>query len=396
MRLTANMVKEVILLKDEMITKELFIRWFGKTTKNLKVKFNPNDSFAVTKDMTPLRVDQAVPIITTVGRWIFNVFLNHSVFGTTFPYFNSQEAEDFHKEISYAFLEGVVTEKQHSLYQTKKAWLEYSHIELLVPGFSMNIITPNPQVIKYRDELFKKYEKELAAGDVVIAAKIEAELLAYAKKILANDPAMRLFSREKPSFKNNYKNMSVMLGSQKNNTDPSKFYISKSNFVDGINKEEFSSHADQLIYGTFQRSVNTAVGGALTKEMRAAYESEQVDIREDSDCGTQLYTTVTFTDKNIEYYLFHWVKSTKGLVQILPSNRKQFIGKTFKKRTSMYCNSEKYCSKCASGLWSKLHIEDAGLSISSIGSSIVNLSMKAFHNSTVNAKSIEWEKYFSD
>jgi hypothetical protein len=345
--------------------------------------------------MTPLYTGN-VPIITTVGRWIFNIFLNHSVFGTRFPYFNSEEANDFHKEVSFALLEGTITAKQHSLYQTKKAWLEYTPVEILVPGLSLNLLTPNPEVIKYRDELFKKYEKEIEAGDVVVAAKIEQELLAYAKKILAKDPALRLFNKKKPSFGNNYKNMSIMIGSQRNNTDPSKFHVSKSNFVDGIDKDEFASHADQLIYGTYQRSVNTQVGGALTKELRAAYESEQVNIDKNSDCGTQLYTTVTFTKDNIETYLFHWVKTSKGLVQIVPSNRTQFIGQTLQKRTSLYCNSEEYCSKCASGIWEKLKIEDAGLTISGLGSVIVNLSMKAFHNSVVQAKTIEWEKYFSD
>jgi hypothetical protein len=395
MRLTGEKLTEVIHLKDDMITKELFIRWFGKTTETLTPKYNPNDSFLLDKKMTPLAIG-SIPIITTVGRWIFNIFLNHSVFGTRFPYFNNKDAPKFHKEVSYALLEGTIDSKQHSLYQTKKAWLEYTPVEILVPGLSLSMLTPNPEVIKFRDELFKKYEKELAEGDVVTAAKIEQELLAYARKVLSKDPAYRLFSLKKPSFDNNYKNMSIMIGAQRNNTDPSKFYVSKSNFVDGINKEEFASHADQLIYGTYQRSVNTQVGGALTKELRAAYESEQIDINKDSDCNTQLDTIVTFTEDNIEAYLFHWVKTPKGLEQILPSNRSQFVGKTLHKRTSLYCNSEKYCTKCASGIWEKLHIEDAGLTISGLGSVITNLSMKAFHNSVVGAQTIEWEKYFTD
>ncbi len=133
MTVPVNTLSEVLKLKDEDVTKELFIRWFSKTTENMIPKFNANDDFILRKGMTPLYKDD-LPVVTTIGRWIFNVFLNYSIFKTQFPYFNNEDAMKFHKQVSYAFIEGTVTREQHSLYQTKKAWLEYTPAELLVPG----------------------------------------------------------------------------------------------------------------------------------------------------------------------------------------------------------------------------------------------------------------------
>ncbi len=112
------------------------------------------------------------------------------------------------------------------------------------------MIRPHPLVMKRKAELFKKYEKELAKGGnegVVASVTIEKELLAYAREVNKDDPSLRLFDLKSPSFGNHYKNMSVMIGAQRSNTDPNEFHISSSNFVNGVNKEEFASHADQLI-----------------------------------------------------------------------------------------------------------------------------------------------------
>jgi hypothetical protein len=398
MRLKKEQISEVLSLKDDQVTKDHLIRWFGRTAEQKEPKYNPNDSFILNKGMVSWYKEDS-SVTTTIGRVIFNIFLNYSIFGNKFSYFNNQDPKKFHKQISYAFIEGNITKEQHSLYQTKKAWLEYSLIEILVPGMSVNMMRTQPEVAKRKKELLKKYEKELSGtGPEAInaAAAIEKELLDLAKKLTRDDPASRLFDLKKPSFGNNYKNMSVIIGARKDNTNPTEFHISDSDFVDGITKDEFSYHADQLIAGTYSRSVDTQKGGAAVKEMRAAYESEQVDKSPDSDCGTQLYDVVSITDDNVEQYYFHWVKSTKGLIQILPSTAKQFVGKTWKKRSSLYCNNDNYCGKCSGGLYQKLGIEDAGLTIAQIGSTIQSLSMKGFHDSTIKVHTFDFEKYFSD
>jgi len=396
--LTREEIDEHMKLKDDDITKELFIRWYGITEEKLKPKYSTNDWFILKKSMSKWYTENT-SITTTSGRFLFNIFLNYSIFGNTFAYFNDEDASKFHKQVSYAFIQGVVTREQHSMYQTKKAWLEYTPTEILVPGMSFNMMRVQPQVAKRRAELFKIYEEELNKGgtDAVNAAvKIEAELLALAKEITKDDPASRLFRLKKPSFGNNYKNMSVMIGSQRDNTNPSVYHVSKSNYTDGIDKNEFSSHADQLIYGTYQRSVNTQEGGAQTKEITAAFENEQVNIDPNSDCKTPFYITVDLTDDNIDLYLFRFIIGPKGLIEILPDNKKDFVGKRWKMRSPLYCNDPDYCDKCTGSLYRRLNIKDAGITLSGLGSVIVGLSMKAFHDLSVKTQDMNWEDFFSD
>jgi hypothetical protein len=190
--------------------------------------------------------------------------------------------------------------------------------------------------------------------------------------------------------------MTVVIGAQADNTNPDVYHISKSNLLNGISKEEFSAHADTLIYGTYQRSVNTQKGGALIKEYQAAFDGEQVDLDPASDCKTTHYIEIALTDSNIESFYFHWALSPKGLIQIKPSNKGQFIGKSWKLRSALFCNNDKYCSRCAGGLYSALKIEDAGLTCSQVGAIIQNISMKAFHDSTITTQRMDFFKYFVD
>ena len=87
MKLTDEQVKEIIKIKDENITKTLFLELFGRDAKTLKVKYNPNDWFLLVPGMISVYKDK-IPLKTTIGRFIFNRFLNEGIFGTKFPYFN--------------------------------------------------------------------------------------------------------------------------------------------------------------------------------------------------------------------------------------------------------------------------------------------------------------------
>ena len=70
---------------------------------------------------------------------------------------------------------------------------------------------PNEKVIKLRDELFKKYSKEISEGDLATVGKIEKELLELAKKELKGNPGMDIYdSGSRGSFSNNYKNTAIM------------------------------------------------------------------------------------------------------------------------------------------------------------------------------------------
>lgn len=395
--LTPEQVAEITAIKDENITKELLLKLFGNTSPSKGPKYQPNYAFMLKKGMIS-NYNEKTDILTTIGRYLFNVFLNVGCFGDLFPYFNSQNFGDFDKQIDYALIENKITcDPQYSIYQTKRAWLEYTPVELFVPGLSFNILIPNPEVQKRKAELFKQYKTELDAGDATVAAKIEKELLALAKEKNKDDPAMRLYNLKKPSFGNNYKNMTIMVGAQRSNTNLDEIHISPTCYMDGIDKSEYHTFADQLVTGSFNRSVETQKGGAATKEFQAALQSVQINTDAKSDCHTKFYSKLTLSKDNIEMYHWKYVVGENGNpVLITPENADSFIGKPIKIRSVLYCADETICGTCAGYLYPRLNMKNAGLSTAIVPVTIQQIAMKSMHDNTIKTTELQFEKYFKD
>ena len=70
------------------------------------------------------------------------------------------------------------------------------------------------------------------------------------------------------------------------------------------------------------------------------------------------------------------------------SNIGKYIGKEVKLRSPLYCIGDKLCSKCAGDLYYRLGIENIGMTTSAIGSNLLNLLMKSFHDSSVKITEI--------
>lgn len=393
-KLTDAEVNSVISLKDNDITKELFMLWFGRDEETGTSKFQPNDWFELRKGMISC-FKETTPIKTTIGRFIFNKFLNEGVFGDKLPYFNEEKEMDFDKLVVVKFIEGVFPMKLNSLYQTKKAWIECTPTEIIVPGLSFNILAENPIVIKRKKELYKQYEKEIKAGDINVSKKIEDELCDLARKLNKDDPSMRLYNLKKPSFSNNYKNMCVMVGAQRDN-DGDGFHISMNNYEEGIPKDEYDNYADQLVGGTYARSVATKDGGYLVKKSNAALQNETCNTDINSDCGTSLTMKVELTDYNIKMYYWRFIKDGNKYIQLTPLNADSYKNKTVNMRSVMFCKGKSYCAKCAGTLYPSLNIKNVGLTCSDAPSKLLNNSMKSFHDATIKITSINFEDYFSD
>ena len=395
MRLTPEQIKEVTSITDDQITKELLIRWFGNNAQTLKPKYQPNDWFPLEAGMISVYKEKT-PIKTTIGRFIFNKFLNESIFGSDmFPYWNKSSYKGFDNMVCDAAIDGLINAKQISDYQTKINWLCYTPTEILVPGASYDSMKPHPKIVAKKKELFKKYEAELKAGKVEYASRIESELLDYIKEEMKDDPALRLYQSKKPSLGNNYKNMCLMVGAVKSNTDGS-FYISENSYIDGIDPDEYHHFADQSITGSYSRSVSTQVGGALVKEIQAAMQSERLDPNPKSDCGSTMGIRVTLTKENVDIYMYRYFFTTKGLMMLTHKNSDQLIGKTVKFRSVLFCKNQRYCEKCAGALFNRLGIQNVGLTVSDLGSKILNTSMKSMHDTTVHFTDMEFEKRFKD
>ena len=62
-------------------------------------------------------------------------------------------------------------------------------------------------------------------------------------------------------------------------------------------------------------------------------------------------------------------------------------------RSVLYCQSEKLCNICAGDMYYNLGMQNVGLTVTKVGSAVLNLSLKNFHDTTLHLKRINYKDY---
>lgn len=331
---------------------------------------------------------------TTAGIWVFNkVFIEKELFDL-FGYINQPINKKtfgaINKKLSFAVLEDRISLDAMKNYITKTQKFQ-PYCTLLAPSCTTACMEIPSKIRKRKQELFNKYKKELDANDPVISSKIEKELLDECKEILKDDEFMDLIrSGARISFDNNFKNMYVFRGAVKE-PDPTMrdYTVIRSNYMEGISKEDYSDFANSLTGGPYSRAINTAKGGALEKYQVKALQ-HLIALPEGTDCGTNRTITIKLTKKNIEDWIYSYMVENGKLVELTSENMDKYIDKTVKLRYSGYCESKKgICSKCSGHLFNRVGLSEVGIASFQIMSTIKNISMKAFHDSIIRITNIE-------
>ena len=278
-----------------------------------------------------------------------------------------------------------------------KTQLAMQFVTVLAPNYSEELLTVSVKIDKKKDELIKKYKKELEEGDTVVAEQIEKELIAYAKELLKDDPAMDSFvSGARSNINNNFKNMFIWKGATRDPNPDAKqqFRIATSNYMEGIKREEYSLYSNSGIEGAYSRGKKTEHGGYLENLTTMAYQDLILD-EPGTDCGTDRYIEDTITPKNVNRYIYNNIIMPNGkLVELNSQNMERFMGKKVKMRMAYLCPHEKPCNACAGNFYYKLGIKNVGLTLMQVFSIYKNKSMKAFHDSTVQLTEIDTMKAF--
>lgn len=368
-----------------------------------KTRFNPWDKITIPKGM--YGVDgcrNSEPINTTVGIWFFNKYFLERDFSKLVGYANETIDDDtfgsIDKIIATALLEDKIELEKFKRFELKTQKI-MPLVSVLSSNHSEKLLTCTSVINKKKDELFKKYAKEVEKGDPAIGIKIEQELLAFAIDYMGDDPAMDLFiSGSRSSLKNHFKNMYVMKGVVKD-PDPNakqKYHIAKSNYMDGISAGEYALFANSLAAGPFSRSKKTEFGGYLEKLFLYALQHLKVD-KEGSDCGTKRYITVKLTNKNKGVWMYSYVIQGTKLIELTSDNIDQYINKTVKLRFAGLCEDKKkgcICSKCFGNLPYRRGITNIGIELTQVASTMKNKAMKAFHDSVETMHEIDLNKMF--
>lgn len=386
--------KYLLSLKPEDITFTLLTNFFADRVENINGKitkkssrFEPYYEFILEKG----EYFNKEKVKTTVGQFIYNKLVIERDLVDVIGYVNepidSTVLDKIENKLSKALMDDKITTEVFVSYLSRTQWLGFRLHTMLVGSFTMGILKPNKEVINTRNQLLKENKDKIEQGDVITAVKIENQLVDLANKKLKNDPGMKLFtSKARGSFGNNYKNISIMKGPVFNPVTGS-FDIVQSNFIEGIRKEDIPIYANSVVMGAYPKAVGTAISGYFSKQIMAALQAIQLDKR-GSDCGSKGYVKVVVTKGSESDFTYRYIIEGNKLVLLTNENINKYIGREVKLRSPMFCIGKKLCRTCAGIMFEKLEINNIGLTAARVSSTLTNLSMKKFHDTTTKIQTI--------
>ena len=369
------------LTSEDCLKTSVFMECFGSF--NGKVRFNTYDIMTVPPKAYHNNKNE---FTTTVGSWFFNKgCIDYPGLFDELGYFNEPFTKKAYgalkDKLSMAILEDRVTTQQFKQWiMCLQKFMNYSTVICSTTSEDMLLISK--KIEPKKKELFKKYEKELAAGDAYIASKIEDELLQYCEETLKDDPAWdNIKAGAGADLGNNFKNMYVMKGAQKD-PDPTKGYnIIKSCYSEGVSKEDYAAMANSLAAGPYARARKTAIWGYEEKKFLLAFQHIKLGPK-GSDCGTKRTITVKLNSSNMKMLMYSYIVDGSKLVRLDSTTMDKYKDKTVKIRFSSLCKSEHICNKCAGDLYYLLEATNIGTATPQMASAVKNIMMKSFHDST--------------
>ena len=95
--------------------------------------------------------------------------------------------------------------------------------------------------------------------------------------------------------------------------------------------------------------------------------------------------------------MYSYIVDRGQLVELTSDNQDKYINKTVHLRFSALCESKNcICNKCAGNSFNRLGVTNVGVAMGMIASKIKNISMKAFHDGTVQTVEIDLKKAFGE
>lgn len=395
-RISEDEKRYLLSLRPEDITYELGMSLFADHVRKVdgkvveeKSRFEPTDYFQLKAGEYINKTD----IETTVGSFIFNKFIIEPLFAEYIDFVNWELTDGglgkLEGVLSELLLEDKIDTTMFGDYLDRVQWLGMQFHEPLAASFTMRGLKPLDSVIKRRDELIEENKEALEKGDIMTMSAIEKELVDLAKKEIGDDPSMDLYySGARGSIPNNYKQLSIVKGPVFNKTI-GKYQFIKKSFFEGIDKEDLSAAATNVVNGQYPKSCGTAISGYKAKQVSSL--GQAVILRKDvQDCGTKGYVEIVIPPSMKSKFLYRYVIDGGKLVMLDNSNIDNYVGKKVKLRSIMYCGCDSgVCMTCAGRLFEKLQIDAIGLTTSTLTGALLNLKMKAFHDSSVKVNAID-------
>lgn len=396
-----SLIDHIVNITEDDVTTTFIMELFAEFENGTPPKCRPYDLIQIPTGVYGKEgMKNKRPFTTTVGRWIFNKFFIERDLFDLFQYINKPVDNGTYgwiqDVVASAFIEDRITVDTVNRYLLKTQKI-MPYVNVLSASFTEKMLNCSTVIEVKKQELLKKYEKEIKEHPEFIGPKIEAELIAYAKEYLKGDPSLDIFlSGARGSFGNNFKNMFVIKGVIRD-CDPNakqKYYMAESNYMNGIKPSEYTLFAKSLVAGPFKRSKKTAPGGYAEKLLLTA--SQHIKLGPPgSDCGTTRTLEVEITKKNAQNWKYSFVKEGDKYVELTTEVLPNYIGKKVHIRAGYLCKHKDYiCEKCMGTLFQRIGRQNIGLVVSETGSFRKNKSMKAFHDSVETVYEMDVDKVF--
>lgn len=232
----------------------------------------------------------------------------------------------------------------------------------------------------------------------------DPELLDYVSKVYTGDYNEDINKMESDEFlKNKLKNMpfSIFIDSgargswdQARQMVFSRGYIAdadnnvrptpiRSGLVKGLTPKEFFDSCYGSRKGLLDTALSTGDAGYLTRQL--IYSTADIELGEEVDCGTT--DTLDFkveTEADLSAIRWRYYLDDNGEKKLIKSNspKSEFIGKTIRLRSPIYCKSKKICRTCYGNLRNILHSDQIGIvATQAIGEKATQLVLRTFHTS---------------
>ena len=119
-------------------------------------------------------------------------------------------------------------------------------------------------------------------------------------------------------------------------------------------------------------------------------QMERLNPDPESDCGTKYYINITLTKELVHDYDYRYILENGKLKLLDPSIIEQYIGKTVKMRSVMFCKGGSVkCAKCAGLYYHKINKQFIGLQTVRASTTLTRANMKKFHDNTIHTQLID-------
>ena len=326
---------------------------------------------------------------TTCGCYIINKFIieQMEVFGYINAEFNKKLLGKIDDFIAIALRDKTITREQYDEYTNRSQYLYGGALAHIInPSISNNLLTLPSGAKKLRSKMMEERKERLDANDPEASAEIEDAVVTEALKEIraTGDPALAIFDAGGGADPyNNYRTMFVMKGAVQDNTgeSPTGYKIVKSNYDDGVTKEDMPIIADTLVRSSYMSGVATQDSGAAAKSLNTINQRVSL-LPKGSFCGTTHTDKVVVTKNDIYRYI---KTGSRKPLMLTSENIDQYLGKEVEMYTPFGCIAPDphYCNVCMGDNPYLVGVKNIGLTFNIITGSTMNAALKTKHKTKV-------------